>query len=267
MAERLHYLHPQTRQVLRLAQQLTDKAIRLREVDHLEGEVNALLRHPTRAGRPFEIVYRSGQDDVLDHLIAHEVGHVVRLYRVPEAERHLAMVQPAHRERAARQLLTEVPDALWQLSPTKLADLFIDWHQNVATQVANFPADLRIEQWIHDRYRGLRSVQERSLLREVARNEPLFHPLVRRLTPPTIYQATMAMNAAQAWHMSQLYVRPQLMDPFALNRFSDVGKVLAEMVFTASDDGHRSDMVASDIWAAALGLSGWFSWQSYRQMR
>jgi hypothetical protein len=93
------------------------------------------------------------------------------------------------------------------------AELFEQWYRQVCTQLVGFPADLRIEQWIHDRFSGLRQIQRQSLIQEVHRSFPGFAPEVLALTPPTIFRATMAMNAAQAYHVAELYGLPELMEP------------------------------------------------------
>ncbi|MGI8550047.1 MAG: hypothetical protein ACR2PL_04485 [Dehalococcoidia bacterium] len=111
---------------------------------------------------------------------------------------------------------------------------------------------------------NLCSVHKRPLLCEVACNEPLFHPLVEGPTPPTIYRATMAMNSAQAWHVSELYGPPALMKPFVNHGLVQVGKELSHAVFEASDYGHRSDIAGSNNWASNLALLGWLSLHRYR---
>jgi hypothetical protein len=99
------------------------------------------------------------------------------------------------------------------------------------------------------------------LLQEVSRGLPSLRPQVEALTPPTIYRATMAMNAAQAHHVAELYSLPRLTKPFERNGFGSAGRELASVVLDRQDDGHRSDMRAVNQWASRLGLSGWFEWR------
>jgi hypothetical protein len=141
-----------------------------------------------------------------------------------------------------------------------LMGFFDIWYQGVCTQLASFPADLRIEQWIHDGYPGIREVQRRSLIQEVHRSFPGFAPEVIALTPPTIFRATMAMNAAQAYHVAELYTMPELMRPFEVHEFAAMGSLLADLVFKVPDEGHRSDMAATNAWANDLSVAGWLSW-------
>lgn len=222
-----------------------------------------MIKRPSSAGQPFEIHYAKGQDRFLPHLIAHEVGHIVRLYYVPEEERSYAVGTAENRRRAVGQIAAEIVPLIRAGIPEEvLPEIFDTLYRGVVTQLTSFPADLRIEQWIHDRFAGLRQIQRRSLLVEVHRSIPLFRPEVVALTPPTIYRATMAMNAAQAYHVAELYSLPDLTLPFNVNGLGPIGARLARMVFDAADEGHRSDMAATDAWAQDVNLAGWMQWQS-----
>ncbi len=222
-----------------------------------------MLIRPLQPKRPYEIHFARGQERVLDHLVAHEVGHVVRLHQVPEEERLFAVAMAENRRRAAHQIAPEMVARLGRTVPQELLpDLFDLWFRGVCTQLTSFPADLRIEQWIHDRFAGIREIQRRSLIHEVHRSFPGFAPEVIALTPPTIFRATMTMNAAQAYHVAELYALPELMLPFDVNEYAVVGTHLAQMVFDAPDEGHRSDMAATSAWAEEVNLVGWIDWQN-----
>ncbi len=254
---------------MRLARQLTGREPHFKRLKHLPGDTRAMLKRPQAPERPYEIWYARGQERFLPHLVAHEVGHLVRLYAVPEDERLMPASTAASRQRAGERILVDLSQKvdLEQISITALREAFEVWHQGVCTQLANFPADLRIEQWIHDQYPGLGRIQERSLDVEVHRAIPLLLPEVALATPPTVYRATMAMNAAQAVHFADLYDQPGLLGPFQATGFHLIGSHLARQVFQAEDAGHRSDMEVVNQWAEDLGLNGWFEWRPYTGRR
>jgi hypothetical protein len=170
----------------------------------------------------------------------------------------------ASRRRTAEQLAPELFHLMYQGLPIEaLPKLFDTWLEGVCGQLASFPADLRIEAWIHSRFPGLRAVQRRSLLVEVHRAMPSFLPAAIAFTPPTVYRATMAMNAAQAFHVAELFGAPALMAPFERHQFADQGRRLARAVLDLEDEGHRSDVSAVTAWAHELGLSDWYEWRPY----
>ena len=255
-------------QLLPLAQRLTGKRPLIIRRETLDNDVNGLLIAPETPNRPWEIHFLKGQERFLEQIIAHEVGHIVRLFQVPQEER----LQPAvSRETGiylVEQLAPELDQLIEQGFPDEvMPEMFNIWYNSLGSQLASFPADLRIEQWIYSNYPGLRAVQERSLTQEVQRAFPLFQPENRLLTPPTIFRAQMAMNAAQAWQVANLYKRPDILLPFREHGFLDAGRHLANLVFNAPDEGHRSDMEAVKIWANELNLEGWFEWVPYEGSR
>lgn len=125
--------------------------------------------------------------------------------------------------------------------------------------------------WIYETFTGLHRIQKRSLVEEVQRALPFFRSEVVRFTPPTVYRATMAMNAAQAYFIADLYAAPALMEPFDRHGFGEIGRQLARSVLEtdaeSKDEGHRSDMRVVNEWANELGLAGWFEWRFYDNSR
>lgn len=261
-------LGPEVAEVLRIGRKLTGKQPALKRERNLPGDARAMLTRPKAPHRPYEIRYARGQQRFLPHLIAHEVGHLVRLYQVEEEERLMPASTPETRRTAAEALAPGLVNLLTLGLPEEaIPQLFDMWLQGLGPQLANFPADLRIEAWIHEHFPGLRSIQERSLIAEVNRCAPLLQPEASRLTPAVIYFPTMAMNAAQAYHVAELYRRPELMVPFDQYGFGDKGRYLARLALDAQDLGHRSDMAATNAWAQDLGLTGWYEWLRYEGSR
>src|SRR5437867_642486 len=104
----LRKLSPAAREALTLARRLTGQELRIRGVSSLPGSVRGRLVRPDADSARYEIQYLRRHEALLDHLVAHEVGHLVRLYAVPEAERLAAQVSPETRRRALSQLLPEL---------------------------------------------------------------------------------------------------------------------------------------------------------------
>lgn len=85
-------------------------------------------------------------------LIVHEVGHIVQVQQVPEDERLAPALTREGRLQVAAQIGEELlPIIALGLSQEALLQIFNTWLDGTCTQLANFPADLRIEQWIHGR--------------------------------------------------------------------------------------------------------------------
>jgi hypothetical protein len=255
-------LGPDGKRALELARRLAGKQPELKRVASIPGEARAQLVRTLKRKQPYEIHFARGQERILDHLVAHEVGHIVRLHQVPEEERVLAVAIAENRRIAAHQIAPEIVARVGtQLPEETYFRLFETWYGGVCTQLASFPADLRIEQWIHDRFPGLRPLQRSSLINEVHRSFPGFEPEVLALTPPTVFKATMAMNAAQAHQVAELYDLPELLGPFDVHHFSAMGAWLAHLALASQDEGHRSDVATTNAWATQLNVAGWVGWQ------
>jgi hypothetical protein len=256
-------LGPDAKRALELARRLAGKQPDLKRVQGIPGGARAQLIRTLKRKQPYEIHFARGQERTLDHLVAHEVGHIVRLHQVPEEERVLAVATAENRRIAASQIAPEMVVRPGTAVPEDIYPrLFETWFSGVCTQLASFPADLRIEQWIHDRFPGLRPLQRSSLINEVHRSFPGFSVEVFAETPPTVLEATMAMNAAQAHHVAELYDLPELLGPFDVHHFSAIGAWLAHLALAPEDQGHRSDVATTNAWATQLNLDGWIGWQA-----
>lgn len=85
----LRHLRPEvTQQLLPLAQRLAGKPPLIKRLDSLPNEVNGVLLPPQRQNGPWELHYARGQERFLEYVIAHELGHIVRLHQVPAEERY-----------------------------------------------------------------------------------------------------------------------------------------------------------------------------------
>lgn len=265
MAERLErQLGPDAKQSLVEASRLAGRPPILKQVRDLPSGANAMLKRRRTPADAYQIHVKKREMVFLDHLVTHEVGHLIRLHQVPEDERYYAASTVENRRHAVEQLAPDLARLMtYGASETAVGKVFEGWYGGVCSQLVSFPADLRIEQWIHDRFPGLRLLQKRSLLREVGRSIPLFLPEVQALTPTSVYHATMSMNAAQAAQVADLYGLPShLHEPFRRHGFAATGQRLLGNVIDQPDQGHRSDVLATNRWATTLHLHGWLQWLS-----
>src|SRR6266545_3677380 len=105
MKERLSkQLGPDARRALDLARRLVGKEPVLKRVQSIPGDARAQLVRTLKRKQPYEIHFARGQERLLDHLVTHEVGHIVRLHQVPEEERSFAVATAENRRMAAHQI-------------------------------------------------------------------------------------------------------------------------------------------------------------------
>src|SRR3972149_8450484 len=136
------------------------------------------------------IYYRDDNAGILDHLIAHECGHINRIFGVPPEDRKMV----SSRYENKRLALDQIADELLRLSKVipiekinKVSDM---WFHAMIKQVTNIPVDMRIEKWLFDNYPELRKSQEVSIDRQMKECAAALSKRIQDLTPKRIYDAS-----------------------------------------------------------------------------
>ncbi len=208
--------------------------------------------------------YNPRYETHLDYLVAHECGHLLRLWSVPPGERLVPAVGRKERMIAYGQLLNELPGLVRPLPEKAIAKLLRMWHDGIVRQVTSFPADIRIEAWLYDCYPRMREVQVAALVEQLRENETVLRPEVAALTPRTVYRASILINCAFAQSLALLLGEPALCRGYPLQLRQQAAKLLREMG-TEKDPSYTGDVKIAREWAELLGLSGWFGWTKFRQ--
>ena len=205
------------------------------------------------------ILYRPGAASI-DHLVAHECGHLVRLWGVPQEARTLPVNGREEQVGALEQMGEELAGMANSGVPLPvLSDMFRRAFPGLVAQVTNVPIDLRIEQWMHDGYPDLLDAQRVSLLGQLEVNRGVLRPDVARITPPTIYRASCALNCAFARGVADMYGEPELAAPYRETpHWGVAGSMLAALGEMPNDAG--GDVAAVDRWAGLLDVRGWYHW-------
>ncbi len=264
MVERQHHddLLRETRTILSQAEELTGTPIRLIADPSLGDLAQARLVLAREPGAPHEIRFKLTPKDApsRDHLIAHECGHLFRLWSAPPEERFLAAVHAEERRVAARKVRPQ----LEQLERLGLPDaairqVFDIWHQGIVLQLTNAPADLRIEDWLYRDHPALHASQRYSLGRLLERY--VLAQFYRRMVtaPPLIRGANAELNAATALRYAGLFSDDSFIRHYPLYIINRSQRLLREAL-EGPDDGHQGDRRLTDHWAQRYGLRGWYRW-------
>ena len=141
----------------------TGKPLKFVEKDDMDSFAAVKI---ARRSMPAHIVfYRRQHDVIINHLVAHECGHILRMFGVPEEKRLI----PA-KSRDARSMLLEIEGDLNRISKTipmkELIQVVGTWTNGLVMQLTSYPPDIMIEKWIYDGYPELRPFQLQSLERQ-----------------------------------------------------------------------------------------------------
>ena len=250
-------LRPEAQDILWRAEKVSGKRVRILPYPSLEAWGAIRI---ARDREPYHILrYNPRYERHLDYLVAHECGHLLRLYSVPPGERLVPLVTRKERKTAYRLLLKELPGPLRTLPERALANLLRIWHDGIVRQVTSFPTDMRIERGMFERCPGMRGVQATALVQQLRENEMVLRPEVRALTARTVYRANVAVNCAFAHFLALLLGEPALLGPYPNQSRKEARRLLRE-VAAQSDPSHLGDVEISKKWSEILGLSGWFKW-------
>jgi len=218
-----------------------------------------------RRSMPAHIVFYKRQHDVIiNHLVAHECGHILRMFGVAEEKRLI----PA-RSRDDIAVLKVVEGDLKRISKLipmqKLVQVLGTWRNGLIMQLTSYPPDIMIEKWIYDDYPDLRSYQLQSLERQNKQALKGISRNVQMVTPSKIYNSANIMNYA-FFNMLGDYIKVDLAKPYRNKPFSKKGKQLIELTENDYVNTYEGDRSMIDKWAGFLGLSKWYEWIGFEDV-
>lgn len=210
------------------------------------------------------IFYKAEHDEILNHLVAHECGHILRVFGVLEEKRLI----PKTDDQIKLNALAEIEPEIQQLSSIlpfdKLTQIVNLWYNGIIRQVTNLPPDIMIEKWIHDEYPELRPYQSQSIKKQHKEALAGLSPQVMKMTPRKIFDASNIMNYAffriLGIHFGINYVRPYNNSPY-LSKGKKLASITEDYV-----DNYEGDIEKINEWANFLNLSKWFVWTDFENV-
>ena len=258
-------LLPDTRNLLNKVEDISRHHIRLIPDSSLE-LAPAKVRVARQPIDAHEIRFHPEDPQSVDHLIAHECGHLFRTWSAPPQERYLAVVGSEERSAAQSKLQSHL-EHLRQagLSDTRIRQVLDTWHLGTVRQLTNAVADLRIEQWIYNEYPMLRESQRHSIQRILQDYVSILTDAHTRTTPPAVRKANSELNVAAAHQYARLFCDRSFLDRYSLLVAYRGGRLLSQAL-GHPDPGHRGDCDLTDQWAKRYGLRDWYRWIALDQV-
>jgi hypothetical protein len=215
-----------------------------------------------RARMPSHIIkYQPQMAHSINHLTAHECGHILRTMEADPAIRIVPTSNAATRAIAAKQLGNELSHL-----PEGMREQMLDiWLSGIITQITSLPACIRIERWIHQEYPVLRSEQSQYLQEDVKRTLQGLSKRVERMTPKTVFRLSNSITYAYLRGLEPVIgkdLRKHFSGrPSIINTGIQLYEVLGE-----DERGYAGDIRVSKEWARILDISEWFSWRGFEDM-
>jgi len=265
MKERNHYeresLLPGTRHLVSEIERQSGRPIEIRADPAIRGRGRAMYAVTDPDLTRHLILYDPAEARHLDHLVAHECGHIKRFAESRPEARAVPLVTAGHRASAARQLLPELSRLVKSGIPEgAIADILPLWTGGIVAQIADTPSDVWIERRLWRDHPFLRGWQAESLGEQIQQGSLALRPVIAAFTPEPVWRASNSMNYVLAKATSALVSQPELIRPYRGTSAQRLGEELLEMVEARGDAGLAGDRAVSNQWAETLGVRDWFSW-------
>lgn len=249
-------------EILEKVKQLTGKDIEFIEKSDLT--TYAALKMARKNMPSHLIFYKEEHNEIINHLIAHECGHVLRIFGVPEEKRLIPRTDDQIKLNALAEIEPEIQELSTVLPFDKLAQIVNLWYNGTFRQVTNFPPDIIIEKWIYDEYPELRPYQAQSLKKQHEEALAGLSPEVMKMTPAKFLDVSNIMNYA-FFRILGMYFKINYLKPYNNSPYLNKGKELASITEDYIDN-YEGDIRMVNRWAEFLNLSKWFSWTDFENI-
>jgi hypothetical protein len=211
------------------------------------------------------IYYKKKHDEIINHLIVHECGHLFRIFKCPENQRLMPYSDQQIKYNALKTIENEIMALTDILSEDQITHIIEIWYNGLIRQVTNLPPDIMIEKWIYDQFPILRPLQLKSLKKQHSESMAGLAETSHRVTPHTILFASNVMNYA-FFRILGLHVGQNFVREYSSTRYIGKGKELASITERNYTDSHEGDNVMIDKWAAFVNISDWFKWRGFEDV-
>ena len=226
--------------------------------------IDAKVELAWRYNRPYHLI-KYGRRGINPYVVAHEFEHIQLETEARSVQRSRLFAvgpeQAAVAERAVEKDLRKLRSRKG-LNPQSTEQYIQSILQGLPNQLYNIPLDLFINRRVHDAFPRLHDDQFVWLADEHAQNSrAVTDPDIRNTAPARIYQASMAMNAAYALFVDDLFGQvTNYAAAYQPTGMLATGRRLYELYQAAgAAPGAENDLV--DAWAKELRLADWYTWR------
>ena len=250
-------------EILAEVKSMTGKGIEFIQKDDLKPY--AALKMARKNMPSHLIYYKKEHDDIINHMIVHECGHLFRIFKCTENQRLMPYSNDQIKYNALKKIENEIQALTSILSEDHIINLVNLWYSGLILQVTNLPPDMMIEKWIYNRFPELRPLQLKSLNKQLKDSVAGLTESVRRITPQTILHASNIINYA-FFRILGLHIGQNFTRQYSSTQYVDKGKELASITEKNYTDSHEGDNVMIDKWAAFVNISDWFKWRGFEDV-
>ncbi|HOD34667.1 MAG TPA: hypothetical protein PLR20_00235 [Syntrophales bacterium] len=245
------------RTILGRVTELTGKGIDFVEKEELP--VPAMLTMAGADTPRHRLFFKRDHDESVNHVIANECGHVLRLYNAPEEKRLIPVANQKTLGCYTGEMEADIRRLYQMYPPEKLMNLVMFWYESVLYQLTKMPSDIMIEKWLHREYQELLPIQLRSIGAQNDRAVATLAVEIRNTMPGRIYDACNIMNYVYFTAMGKTFGL-NYVEPYRFTKYFARGEELISLVGPVEVDSHEGDVLVINLWARYFQFSGWFDW-------
>jgi hypothetical protein len=211
------------------------------------------------------LFYRDEHNPLINHVIANECGHLIRLFGAPPKMRLVAVAN----ERTQARYREEIREDIQRLSLIHgldtLRTLIPLWYESIVFQLTRMPPDIMIERWLYEEYPAMRDIQLAALQEQHEKAVSVLSGSIRRMTPGKIYEVSQVMNYV-FFRLAGDLLGIRLTGSYEKSRYRLEGEELAMWTAGHYSEDHEGDVSVIDTWARALQLAEWFEWRRFDEI-
>lgn len=211
-----------------------------------------------RNGAPAHVLRYRPVNEQLDYWVAYQAGYLLRLLELPPSER-FDFAGTGSAPARVEELLTaglKMTEAEQSAAP-RFAEAAAHW---AMMNLRSFAIGMRIDQWLADKHPDLHLLQRQGMDALQQENLQLLSQRVGKLAIPV---PLLGPVAAYALFADRLLGKTTYAIPFRAAGALDLGaELLSILDKLPADAAHDRELV--DAWAAAIGMTGWYTWIPYK---
>jgi len=250
------------RTIILSVEELTGKSVKfvkLEDIVHYAG-----IKIARSDDNYHQMYYKDEHNDILQHLIAHECCHVLRIFQADPSERVVPATDKSTQMIAYKEMQSEISGLSKSIPENLLGEQLNLWYHGIVRQLTNFPADYMIECYLYDNYPSLRAVQLKSLQKQLIDSKSGLLNAIRRNTPSLIYSSSNIMNYT-FFRLIGLHIKFNLTKPYSSSEFLTSGKQLASYTSKNYNNSFSGDVSMTNYWAKYFKLYKWFRWVDFEK--
>jgi len=256
-------LPPAIHRVFAEVTSLTGKDVKMIEKGDMD--VYAFVKVARRSMPEHLMFYKPEHTGIINHLIAHECGHILRAYGVDPERRLMPFTNDQLKQEALKDIEPEIERLSRTLPFESLVQIVNIWYAGVIRQLTSCPSDIMIEKWLHDEYPDLRPYQSQSIKKQYDEAVRGLSGRVEKMTPHTILRASNAMNYAFFHILEAHFGDNYYLGRYDRSAYAGIGKELMRLQ-QGQENSYKGDIETVNKWAEALKCSDWFAWRDFEDV-